>query len=253
MNRLRGSVAIVTGANSGIGKATAQLFAREGADVVLAARRLDKLEEVERYCREQGVRAISVATDVGKEADCIRLVEEAVKAFGKVDILVNNAGIADKHRPITRLDTDWYREVCLIDQDSVYFMTREVLKYMEPAGHGSIVNVSSIGGTRCNSGLAYSAAKAAVIGITKNVAIQFAGKGIRVNAICPGPTPTALNTPDQIATFDGEFAAQCAKHMNTECPEVPAEEQANAILFFASEESRCVTGQVLTIDNGTTI
>jgi NAD(P)-dependent dehydrogenase (short-subunit alcohol dehydrogenase family) len=140
-----------------------------------------------------------------------------------------------------------------VDQDSVYFMTREVLKYMEPAGFGSIVNVASIGGTRCNSGLAYSAAKAAVIGITKNVAIQFAGKGIRVNAICPGPTPTALNTPEQLAAFDGEFAAQCAKHMNTDCPEVPAQEQANAILFFASDDSKCVTGQVLTVDNGTTI
>ncbi len=253
MNRLQGKTAIITGANSGIGKAAAIRFAEEGADLVLAARRLDRLEEVEASCKALGVRAVSVATDVSKEADCVRLVEEAVKAFGKVDILVNNAGIADKHRPITRLDTDWYREVCLIDQDSVYFMMREVLKYMEPAGAGSIVNISSIGGVRCNSGLAYSAAKAAVIGMTKNVAIQFAGTGIRVNAVCPGPTPTELNTPEQLATFDSEFAAQCVKHMNVECPEVPAVEQANAILFFASDDAKCVTGQVLTVDNGTTI
>lgn len=253
MGRLTGRVAIITGANSGIGKATAEVFAREGADVVLAARRLDKLQQVEAECRAKGVRALSVATDVTKEEDCVRLVEETVKAFGKVDILVNNAGIADKHRPITRLDTAWYREVCVIDQDSVYFMTREVLRYMEPAHSGSIINISSIGGVRGNSGLAYSAAKAAVIGMTKNVAIQFAGKGIRVNCVCPGPTPTALNTPEQIATFDTEFAAQCALHMNTTIPEVSAEDQANAILFFASDEAKGITGQILTVDNGTTI
>lgn len=253
MKRLEGKVAIVTGANSGIGKATAELFAREGASLVLAARRLDRLKEVEAYCKEQGVQAISVATDVGKEQDCIHLVETAAQTFGKIDILVNNAGIADKHRPITRLDTDWYREVCTVDQDSVYFMCREVLKYMEPQNSGSIINISSIGGVRCNAGLSYSAAKAAVIAMTKNIALQYAETPIRVNAVCPGPTPTELNAPEQVATFDGEFARQCGKHMNLDCPEVPAAAQASAVLFFAGDESQYVTGQVLVVDHGTTL
>ena len=253
MGRLTGRVAIITGANSGIGKATAEVFAREGADVVLAARRLDKLQQVEAECRAKGVRALSVATDVTKEEDCVRLVEETVKAFGKVDILVNNAGIADKHRPITRLDTAWYREVCVIDQDSVYFMTREVLRYMEPAHSGSIINISSIGGTGYCAGISYSAAKTAVISMSKNVGIQFAGTGIRCNVVAPGPTPTELNTPEAIATFDGEFAAQCARHFDDTVPEVTVDDQANAILFFASDESKGCNGQVLIVDNGRTI
>ena len=99
MKRLEGKIAIITGANSGIGKATAELFAREGADLVLAARRLDKLQEVEAYAASQGVRAISVTTDVSKPEDCHRLVEAAVEAFGRIDVLVNNAGIATSTAP----------------------------------------------------------------------------------------------------------------------------------------------------------
>ena len=101
MKRLEGKIAIITGANSGIGKATAELFAREGADLVLAARRLDKLQEVEKYAKEQGVRAVSVPTDVSRSEDCRKLVEAAIQAFGRIDILVNNAGIDDKGMSIT--------------------------------------------------------------------------------------------------------------------------------------------------------
>lgn len=252
MKRLDGKVALITGANSGIGEAVAKLFAREGAKVVITARRADKLREVEREIIVSGGQALAVTGDVSVEADCKRMVDEAIGAFGKLDLLVNNAGIVDKHIPVTRLTTQWYDEVIAIDQTSVFFMTREALRYMEPAGSGSIINVASIGGTRANSGLAYSAAKAAVIAMTKNVAIQFAGKGIRSNAICPGPTPTGLNTPDKISTFD-EFADTCNKHMNMDLPLPTAEDQANAILFFACDESRSVTGQVLTIDGGITL
>ena len=124
---------------------------------------------------------------------------------------------------------------------------------MEPAGYGSIVNISSIGGVFGNSGIAYSASKSAVIGMTKNIAIQFAGQGIRCNAVCPGPTPTALNTPEQMATFDQEFAQKCADHMDMSVPEADVDDQANAIMFFASDLSKSVTGQVLVVDNGCTL
>ena len=166
---------------------------------------------------------------------------------------MNNAGMADKHRPITRCDGDWWHTVIDVNQNSVYYMMKAALKYMELAGYGSIVNIASIGATRYNSGVAYTASKTAVIGMSKNVAIQFAGKGIRVNVVCPGPTPTALNTPEQLATFDQEFAAQCGRHMDGTVPEVSVDDQAHAILFFASDEAKGVNGQVLTVDNGMTI
>lgn len=249
-NRLTGKTAIITGANSGIGKATALLFASEGANVVLAARRPEMLEEVRQQIVDAGGNAICVATDVSDYEACGRLADAAAQTFGKIDILVNNAGIADKHRPVSRCEPDWWEHVINVDLTSVYNMTRQVLRYMEAQGSGSIVNVSSIGAVRGNSGAAYTAAKTGVLGLTTNLAIQYAGKGIRANAICPGPTPTALNTPDQIATFDAEFAAICNGHMDLTIPEVSAEDQAYACLYFASDDSKCVTGQVLTVDNG---
>lgn len=253
MNRLIGKTAIVTGANSGIGKRTAELFAEEGADLVLVARRMDKLKEVEQYCRELGRNVISISADVSAQADCEKVCREAADTFGRIDVLVNNAGIADKHRPVTRCDADWWDHIVKVDQYSVFYMMQEVLKYMAPARQGSIVNISSIGGTSYNSGIAYTAAKTAVIGMSKNVAIQFAGQGIRVNVVAPGPTPTPLNTPEQIATFDQEFAGQCARHFDDTVPEVTADDQAGAILFFASDDSRGCNGQVIVVDNGRTI
>lgn len=166
-----------------------ELFAEEGADLVLVARRMDKLKEVEQYCKELGRNVISVSADVSVQADCEKVCKEAADAFGRIDVLVNNAGIADKHRPVTRCDADWWDHIVKVDQYSVFYMMQEALKYMGPAGQGSIINISSIGGTAYNSGIAYTAAKTAVIGMSKNVAIQFAGRGIRVNVVAPGPTP----------------------------------------------------------------
>ncbi len=253
MNRLNGKTAIITGASSGIGKRTAERFAEEGADLVLVARRMDKLKEVEQYCRELGRNVISISADVSSQSDCKKVCKEAADTFGHIDVLVNNAGITDKHRPVTRCEADWWDHIVKVDQYSVFYMMQEALKYMVPAGKGSIINISSIGGTAYNSGIAYTAAKTAVIGMSKNVAIQFAGQGIRVNVVAPGPTPTPLNAPEQIASFDQEFAGQCARHFDDTVPEVTVDDQANTILFFASDASRGCNGQVMVVDNGRTI
>jgi len=251
--RLDGKVAVITGASSGIGAAAAEIFAKEGAIVVLAARRTDKLESNAAKIRTAGGKAKVITADVKKEEDCVKIIEETVAEFGKVDILVNNAGIADKHMPIDECSTEWWNEVILMDQTSVYYISRAALKYMAPAGYGSIINVSSIGGVFGSAGISYSAAKSALLGMTKNIAIQYAGKGIRCNAVCPGPTPTELNTPEKLATFNMTFADQCAQHMNMSLPEATVQDQANAILFFASDESKAVTGQVMIVDNGITL
>lgn len=253
MGLLDNKIAIITGANSGIGKKTAEIFAQQGAKVVLAARRLEKLQEVEAEIKAAGGDALSVQGDVSVQEDCQHIVDEAIKKYGRIDILVNNAGMADKHRPITRCDADWWHEICRVNQDSVFYMMKAALVYMEKQGSGSIVNVSSIGGVRANSGIAYTATKTAVNAMTQNVAIQFVGKGIRVNSVCPGPTPTPLNTPEQLATFDKEFADQCATHMCMDAPEASVEDQANACLYFASDLAKAVTGQILVVDNGCTI
>ena len=130
MDRLKGKVSIVTGANSGIGKRTAEIFAREGSDLVLVARRLDKLKEVESECAAMGVKVISVSADVSVYDECKKVVKAAIDTFGRIDVLVNNAGIADKHRPITRCDADWWDHVIKVDQYSVYYMMKEALVYL---------------------------------------------------------------------------------------------------------------------------
>jgi NAD(P)-dependent dehydrogenase (short-subunit alcohol dehydrogenase family) len=253
MKRLEGKIAIITGSNSGIGKTTAEMFAREGATVVLTARRLDLLEQVAEICRGFGVEALAIQADVSKHEDCTRVVEETVKAFGRIDILVNNAGIADKQRPITECSDEWWDHVVAVDQSSVFYMCKETLKYMEPAGYGSIINISSIGGVFGVAGISYSAAKSALLGMTKNIAIQYAGLGIRCNAVCPGPTPTSLNTQEEVSSFTQWFADVCAAHMDLTRPAATTEDQANAILFFASDESKALTGQILIVDNGATL
>ncbi len=191
-----------------------------------------------------------MATDVTDYAACGALADAAIRSFGSLDILVNNAGIADKHRPVSRCEPDWWEQVVRVDLTSVYHMCRQALRYMEQAGSGSIINIASIGGVRMNSGAAYTAAKAGVVGLSQNLALQYAGRGIRCNVVCPGPTPTALNTPDQVATFDSEFAAICNARMDLSLEQPTAEDQAYACLFFAGDESIHVTGQVIVVDNG---
>lgn len=250
MGLLNQKVVVVTGASSGIGEKTAEVLAAEGAKVVLAARRAEKLKAVEQRIIENGGEAFSVSADVSVREDCDRVVEETIAKYGRIDVLVNNAGIGDKQIAITRCSDDWWRQIIAVNQDSVFYMTRAALVYMEKQGEGSIVNISSIGGVFANAGIAYSAAKAAVVAMTKNVAIQFAGKGIRCNAVCPGPTITPLLSSDELATFDQEFMKICNEHICRSVPKAEAVDQANAVLFFASDLSKAVTGQALVVDYG---
>lgn len=252
--RLENKVAIVTGASSGIGEATAKLFAKEGATVVLAARRKERLDALVDRITAAGGKALAVQADLMLEEDCKKVVDEAIAVYGRIDILVNNAGIADKHIPIDACTTEWWNEVVMMDQTSLFHVSKAALAHMvNNEDGGSIVNISSIGGVFGSAGISYSAAKSAVLGMTKNIAIRFTDQRIRCNAVCPGPTPTELNAPEKMQDFFMEFADRTAKQMNLDLPEATAEDQANAILFFASDDSRSVTGQVLVVDNGSTL
>ncbi len=252
MKRLEDKIAIVTGGNSGIGKATALLFAQEGAKVVICGRRDGENKKVLEEVEAAGGEGITVQSDVSKMEDCRKIVDATIDKYGRIDVLVNNAGIADKHMPIDLCTEDWYDTVCKIDQYSVYYMSKYALEHMVKVKEGSIVNVSSIG-SQGLAGISYSAAKAAVNSMTKNIALQFSPTGIRCNAVGPGPTPTPLNAPEAFATFNQEFAAACAKHIDLSVPEADVYDQAEAILYFASDASKAVTGQILYVDHGTTL
>lgn len=252
MGRLDNKIAIVTGGNSGIGLATAALFCREGAKVVISGRREAENQKAVDQIAAQGGEITAVQADVTNMEDCKKLVAATIAKYGRIDILVNNAGIADKHMSVTGCTEEWYDTVCKVDQYSVYYMCKYALAHMEKAGTGSIINISSIG-SQGVAGISYSAAKAAVNAMTKNIAIQFSKTAIRCNAVAPGPTPTALNTPDAMKGFDMEFAEMTAHHLDLTVPEAQAEDQAEAILFFASDASKAITGQILYVDHGTSL
>ncbi len=252
MNRLYDKVAIITGGNSGIGKKTAEIFCKEGARVVIAARRAEENRKTVEEITALGGEISAVDADLTTTEDCRRVVDYTIEKYGRIDILVNNAGIADKHMPIDLCTEEWYDEVCKIDQYAVYYMSKYALEHMVKAGKGSIVNVSSIG-SQGVAGISYSAAKAAVNAMTKNIAIQFSATDIRCNAVGPGPTPTPLNAPEAAQYFNQDFAALCGKHIDITLPEAQTEDQAYAILFLASDEARAITGQILYVDHGTTM
>jgi NAD(P)-dependent dehydrogenase (short-subunit alcohol dehydrogenase family) len=245
--RLDGKVAIVTGASSGLGVAFAQGLAEAGADVVLGARRVDRLEETRGLVEAAGRRALVVQTDVAEPEDCQRLVDEAMAAFGRVDVLVNNAGIGTAH-PATRETPEEFRSVIDVNLNGCYWMAQACGRVMQPGS--SIVNISSVLGLT-TAGLpqaAYAASKAGLIGLTRDLAQQWTGrKGIRVNALAPGFFASEMT--DQYP--DG--------YLDSMGPRIPAgrkgegEELAAAMLFLASDAGGYVTGQTVAVDGGMTI
>lgn len=250
MNRLNHKVALITGAGSGIGEATAKLFAQEGAKVVLVARRESTLQRVKEEIEQKGGTAAYYAASVDDPESGDAVCAFAVRTFGQLDILVNNAGITDQNRSTLHTSHELWDQVVSVNQSGVFYFCRSALRIFEEQGSGVIVNVSSIGGVYGNAGVAYSSTKAAVIGLTKNIALQYAGTGIRCNATCPGRTPTAFNTPEKVREFDRSLQEISWRHVDRSLPMTEQIDQANAILFFACDESSGITGQYLVVDNG---
>ncbi|HTW18652.1 MAG TPA: SDR family oxidoreductase [Mycobacteriales bacterium] len=247
MFRLDGKVAVVTGASSGLGVAFAQALAEAGADLVLGARRVDKLEATRAAVESIGRRAIAVATDVAKPEDCERLVAAAVEEFGAVDILVNNAGVGTAV-PATRETPEQFRAVIDVNLNGCYWMAQAFAR--AAAGSGTIVNISSVIGIT-TGGLpqaAYTASKAGLIGLTRDLAQQWTvRKGIRVNGIAPGffatemtdqydPSYLALMRPRVISGRLGDAA-----------------ELAATLVWLVSDAAGYVTGQTIVVDGGVAI
>ncbi|WP_431982953.1 SDR family NAD(P)-dependent oxidoreductase [Streptomyces qinglanensis] len=245
--RLDGRVAVVTGASSGLGIAFATAVAEAGADVVLGARRAERLEATRAAVEKLGRRAIAVRTDVTEPEDCRALVDAAVRAFGHVDILVNNAGISSE-QPATEETPERFREVIDVNLNGSYWMAQAAGAVM-PAG-GVIVNVSSVLAL-VTGGLpqaAYSASKAGILGLTRDLAQQWTSeKGIRVNALAPG----LFHSPMTDGYTEGYLEAIMPRVLSGRVGQ--PEELAAALVFLVSDAASYITGTTLTVDGGTHI
>jgi 3-oxoacyl-[acyl-carrier protein] reductase len=248
---LTGKTAIITGASQGIGRATADLFAAEGANVVLTATHQDGIDEAVQAIRAAGGPAIGIVADSADPASPGTVFGKAIERFGQVDIMINNAGIGD----MTAIEdtTDEHMEkIVQINYLGVFRYCREAARHFMIRNEGVIVNVSSVNGDLPLCGVAYTSTKGAVNTLTKNIAIRFAGTGIRCNAVAPGETDTPMNAARKTGGLPGGGTMQRLLELYTN-PEPNATQpidQANAILYLASDMGRAVTGRVLTVDNG---
>jgi 3-oxoacyl-[acyl-carrier protein] reductase len=251
--RLEGKVAIVTAADAGIGRATARLFAREGARVVCADLHEPGSGRVDQMIAAEGGHAVYLRADVTKRPDCDAMVTAALESFGSLDILVNVAGDGVRGKLHELTDESW-AYVIDINLNSVYHGVRAALPVMLERGAGNIVNVSSSFGLLATEEYAaYCATKAAVINLTRQLAIDY-GPAIRVNAVCPGATatPRLLGRIASSADPEGRMAAMAGRNRALGRLAEP-EEIAWAILFLASDEASFVTGHALVVDGGQTI
>jgi NAD(P)-dependent dehydrogenase (short-subunit alcohol dehydrogenase family) len=250
MKKLNKLTAIVTGAAAGMGRAIALLFAKEGANLVLADLQQNEIDEVIAQIRSEGGTAIGIVCDVSQEADVKKLVDAALKEFSNIDILVNNAGVMDDFLPIDLVSNEHWNRVMGINVNGIFYATRLVVPMMLARGKGSIVNIASIGGLYgSRAGFAYTASKHAVVGITKNIGFMYAKQGIRCNAIAPGGVNTSIGKNMKPNPFGYERCVSGAGSM----PRMgESEEIAAAALFLASDESSFVNGTVLTVDGGWT-
>jgi NAD(P)-dependent dehydrogenase (short-subunit alcohol dehydrogenase family) len=250
-DRLRGKIALITGAGAGMGREAAVLFAEEGGKIIVADIDHAAAAETVRKVEAAGGQGLAVAGDVASEADVQRMVGEGVRKFGALHILYNNAGVLWKDRDRSVLETDekWWDRVMAINLKSVFWVTKHGIPHLRTAGGGSIIMMGSVsalaGFTRAQD--AYTAAKGALISLTKSLAIQFARDKIRCNVIHPGIVDTPLQAPYLTDAIRKEFETGIPLGRIAQPREI-----AYVALFLASDESSFMTGAELVVDGGFT-
>lgn len=248
---IAGKVAVVTGAASGMGKAIAELFAAEGAKVVVSDLKVESAQAVVSGIEAKGGTALAIAADVAKEEDVQQLIDTAVKTYGTVDILINNAGIMDNFVPAADVTDELWERVLAVNTTGPMRTIRKVLPIFLEKKSGAIVNIASVGGLQgSRAGAAYTTSKHALIGLTKNVAFQYATLGVRCNAIAPGGVNTNIGTTMNNPNPFGMERAMSGANFNPRSGE--PEEIAKVALFLASDDASFVNGAVVTADAGWT-
>lgn len=254
---LNGQVAIVTGGGRGIGRAIARRFAAEGAAVLVASRTAAEVEGVAGEIQKGGKRAAWLAANVSHERECERIVRTAREKFGAIHILVNNAGFYGPVKPVEEITPEEWDEVIAVHLRASFLLTRLVLPEMYARGSGAILNISSTAAKAAFAwGSPYAAAKSGMLGLTRSVAAEAARKGVRVNALCPGPVPETKLSQDlgrALAERAGrdrdQMFAQFVEGILQGRPQT-TEEVAAAALFLVSGQASAITGQALNVDGG---
>jgi len=246
--KVKDKVVIVTGAGSGIGAATAKLFTDHGAKVVVSDINLNAAQQVADGLDE----AFAIKTDVSKYEEVESLINQTVEKYGRLDVMVNNAGIGPEEMNKTAEHTleDW-DSVIAVNQTGVFYCMKLALKQMAKQERGNIVNVASLAGLKASpNNLSYSASKFAVVGMTKAAAMEYASKNIRINAVCPGYTESALL--DQLLGMRPDMGDILKGHIPMK-RFGKADEIAEAIVWLASDSTKFITGQTITLDGGTSL
>lgn len=244
MGKLDGKVALITGGISGIGAASAELFAKEGAKLALLDLDEEKGQKFAQDLKDKGHEdVIFLQADVADEDRCKEVIESVVEEFGQIDILFNNAGIGPTGST-HEYEFDTWRKTVAVNLDAVFLYTKQALKYMLEQESGVVINTASMYGiVAAPQSQAYNASKAAVINFSRSVALEYADKNIRVNALCPGYIETPILPEDLL---EGLTQATPMKRLGT------SEEIAKSALFLASDDSSFMTGSALTVDGGYT-
>ena len=248
--RFEGRSAIITGGGTGIGEATALLLARNGARVLIAGRREERLKEACGKAEEEGLSVEYRVCDVSVESDCAATVEAALSEHGKIDILFNNAGIIFSG-PLHEVETERFQQIFDINVKGAFMMCKYAIPHMISAGRGFIVNNSSVIGLKGFAGLsAYSASKGALVQLTRSMALEYADKGLRVNAVCPGGVWTPMFDSYLERAEDAEAAQAFMESLHPMGRLADPYEIAEAVLFLCDDKVMFNTGSMLSIDGG---